>query len=318
MKAAQGALREVGLQRSSRHHPVGGCRHLGLSDLKFQADMGILLTFMFMVNMLMAITVLPAFAVKLDSLFPRRGPVKAPAIGHWIRNHLSEASTDLPWRLPCWALQARRRPRLPKAKPAAAAAFRTAPKLVNPEKAPIYASAVAGKRVVAVGDYGFVILSDDGKRFRQAAAVPTRAPLTSVFFLDVKRGWAAGHDGTILTTADGGDTWQMQREERGKERVLLSIWFENPSHGLAVGPVRPRPGKPATAARPGRSAGWWKARRATAISSRSSPAPAACCSSPARRAASCAPTMPGRPGRPFRPTTRGRSGPASCCPTDPP
>jgi predicted RND superfamily exporter protein len=44
--------------------------------------MGILLTFMFMVNMLMAITVLPAFAVKLDYRFPRRGPVKAPAIGH--------------------------------------------------------------------------------------------------------------------------------------------------------------------------------------------------------------------------------------------
>ena len=52
------------------------------SDLKFQADMGMLLTFMFMVNMVMAITVLPAFAVKLDSLFPRKGPVKAPAIGH--------------------------------------------------------------------------------------------------------------------------------------------------------------------------------------------------------------------------------------------
>jgi predicted RND superfamily exporter protein len=44
--------------------------------------MGILLTFMFMINMVMAITVLPAFAVKLDSLFPRKGPVKAPAIGH--------------------------------------------------------------------------------------------------------------------------------------------------------------------------------------------------------------------------------------------
>jgi hypothetical protein len=30
----------------------------------------------------MAITVLPAFAVKLDSLFPRRGVVRSPAIGH--------------------------------------------------------------------------------------------------------------------------------------------------------------------------------------------------------------------------------------------
>jgi predicted RND superfamily exporter protein len=52
------------------------------SDLKFQAEMGILLTFMFMVNMVMAITVLPAFAVMLDALFPRSGPVRAPAIGH--------------------------------------------------------------------------------------------------------------------------------------------------------------------------------------------------------------------------------------------
>ncbi|MDE1172467.1 MAG: efflux RND transporter permease subunit [Parvibaculaceae bacterium] len=46
------------------------------SDLKFQADMGLLLTFMFMVNMIMAITVLPALAVVLDIVVPRRTPVK--------------------------------------------------------------------------------------------------------------------------------------------------------------------------------------------------------------------------------------------------
>lgn len=50
------------------------------SSLKFQADMGELLTFMFMVNMVMAITLLPAFAVTLDRLIPRRGPVRVPAI----------------------------------------------------------------------------------------------------------------------------------------------------------------------------------------------------------------------------------------------
>ena len=44
--------------------------------------MGILLTFMFVVNMLTAITVLPAFAAVLESVFPRRGPVRASAIGH--------------------------------------------------------------------------------------------------------------------------------------------------------------------------------------------------------------------------------------------
>lgn len=50
------------------------------SSLKFQADMGLLLTFMFLVNMVMAVTLLPAFAVTLDRLIPRRGVVRMPAI----------------------------------------------------------------------------------------------------------------------------------------------------------------------------------------------------------------------------------------------
>ncbi len=117
----------------------------------------------------------------------------------------------------------------------AISSLRAPPRLVAPDKAPVIAAALAGKRIVAVGDYGIVILSDDGKVFRQAKAMPTRAVLTSVFFLDDKRGWAAGHDGTIVTTADAGETWQLQREEPGKERVLLSLWFENALHGMAVG-----------------------------------------------------------------------------------
>lgn len=46
------------------------------SALKFQADMGLLLTFMFMVNMVMAVTVLPALAVILDMVLPRKAPVR--------------------------------------------------------------------------------------------------------------------------------------------------------------------------------------------------------------------------------------------------
>lgn len=49
------------------------------SALKFQADMGLLLTFMFSINMIMAITTLPSIAVVLDMIFPRRKPVKAPS-----------------------------------------------------------------------------------------------------------------------------------------------------------------------------------------------------------------------------------------------
>lgn len=112
--------------------------------------------------------------------------------------------------------------------------FRTAPHLAVPTKAPIYAAAQAGDRTVAVGDYGFVIYSDDGERFVQAE-VPTRSPLTSVFFLDAARGWAAGHDGTVITTLDGGKTWSVLREMRGQDQVLMGIWFADAERGLAIG-----------------------------------------------------------------------------------
>lgn len=118
--------------------------------------------------------------------------------------------------------------------PAAAAYFRSAPVLNQASKAPVYAAALAGERAVAVGDYGSIILSDDGKTFRQAK-VPTRAPLTAVHFVDARQGWAAGHDGTILSTQDGGESWQIQREAAGQDQVLLAIWFADARRGLAVG-----------------------------------------------------------------------------------
>ncbi|MCX7171408.1 MAG: YCF48-related protein [Proteobacteria bacterium] len=112
--------------------------------------------------------------------------------------------------------------------------FHDAPQIAKAETAPIQAAVATGKRVVAVGDFGIVILSDDGKSFRQAKTVPTRTVLTSVFFI-AQRGWAVGHDGTVIATSDGGETWQVLREEPGKDRVLLSVWFENLQHGFVVG-----------------------------------------------------------------------------------
>jgi len=49
------------------------------SLLKFQADMGALLAFMFLVNLVMAMTVLPALAVVLERIFPRRRPIHVSA-----------------------------------------------------------------------------------------------------------------------------------------------------------------------------------------------------------------------------------------------
>jgi predicted RND superfamily exporter protein len=53
-----------------------------LSPLKFQADMGLLLTFMFLANMIMAVTALPALAVVLEWVLGPRKSVKAPTHSH--------------------------------------------------------------------------------------------------------------------------------------------------------------------------------------------------------------------------------------------
>lgn len=83
VNAFQLALREVGVATVFTALTLSiGVATWSFSALKFQADMGLLLTFMFMANMLMAITLLPALAVVLETLIPRRGPVRAPLIAH--------------------------------------------------------------------------------------------------------------------------------------------------------------------------------------------------------------------------------------------
>ncbi|UUT22908.1 RND family transporter [Pseudomonas sp. T8] len=83
VSAFKQALREVGVATIFTAITLSiGVATWSFSALKFQADMGLLLTFMFMVNMLMAITLLPAIAVMLDVLIPRRGPVRAPLMAH--------------------------------------------------------------------------------------------------------------------------------------------------------------------------------------------------------------------------------------------
>lgn len=103
-------------------------------------------------------------------------------------------------------------------------------------KSLLLAVAKAEGRLVAVGNWGHIILSDDnGQNWRQAKQVPTRTTLTSVFFADAMHGWAAGHDTVVLHTADGGETWEMQYSDPPAETPLLTIWFENTQHGIAAG-----------------------------------------------------------------------------------
>lgn len=96
--------------------------------------------------------------------------------------------------------------------------------------------ALAGPRLVAVGERGHVLLSDDqGKAWRQAKAVPTRTTLTCVHVTSDKQLWAAGHGGVILSSADAGETWTVAAGKADGPDVLLSIRVDADGRGLAVG-----------------------------------------------------------------------------------
>lgn len=91
-----------------------------------------------------------------------------------------------------------------------------------PERAVLQAAVFAGKRVVAVGERGIVLLSDDGgMHWRQAKGVPVSTTLTAVRFVDAKLGWAVGHGGVILHSNDGGETWARQADGRLLAKVAL-------------------------------------------------------------------------------------------------
>ena len=93
----------------------------------------------------------------------------------------------------------------------------------------------AGKRLVAVGDRGHIVYSDDQGATWTQAKVPSRQLLTSVFFVDDKHGWAVGHDAQILASEDGGVTWTKQFEDLKRESPLLDVWFKDVNSGFAVG-----------------------------------------------------------------------------------
>lgn len=94
--------------------------------------------------------------------------------------------------------------------PGAVVAAQLRPALVSRSAAQsvMLGAAHAGARIVAVGERGIILLSDDnGKRWQQAD-VPVSVSLTAVRFADARNGVAVGHAGVVLTTSDGGAHWQ--------------------------------------------------------------------------------------------------------------
>ncbi len=79
----------------------------------------------------------------------------------------------------------------------------------------------AGERIVAVGERGHIIYSDDeGKTWTQGE-VPVSVTLTGIDFGSDTHGWAVGHSGVVLKTTDAGATWELQLD--GTRALELAI-----------------------------------------------------------------------------------------------
>ena len=92
----------------------------------------------------------------------------------------------------------------------------------------------ANGRLVAVGDRGVILLSEDGSKWDQVAA-PVHVTLTAVSFADAQHGWVVGHDAAILHTADGGKTWKLQNFAPAENKPLLSVLAVDAQKAFATG-----------------------------------------------------------------------------------
>ncbi len=86
-------------------------------------------------------------------------------------------------------------------------------------------------RVVAVGNAGHVLLSDDAGGTWRLAKSPTDELLTAVIFTSATEGWAVGQDEVILHTTDGGESWTQQHIKADADQVLFTIISLPPQAG---------------------------------------------------------------------------------------
>lgn len=105
--------------------------------------------------------------------------------------------------------------------PLAGPIARPAQAVRQPAQAYLTALAQAGTRIVAVGERGIIILSDDGGVSWRQAKVPSSVSLAAVQFPSPTHGWAVGHYGVILHSRDGGDTWNRQLDGVQAAQLIL-------------------------------------------------------------------------------------------------
>ena len=93
---------------------------------------------------------------------------------------------------------------------------------------------VNNKTLVAVGERGHILTSNDAINWQQAN-VPVQSTLTGVYFYNELLGWAVGHDASILHTKDGGKNWLVQQYLPSLQKPLFDILFKDEKNGIAIG-----------------------------------------------------------------------------------
>jgi photosystem II stability/assembly factor-like uncharacterized protein len=117
---------------------------------------------------------------------------------------------------------------------AASAAFEPEARIVRVDRVRMIALARVGTRLVAAGERGRVLTSEDDGKTWVVAATPAMTTLTSLTFVDEKTGFATGHQATLLRTEDGGRTWTAATVEIGEKATLFALRIHG-SKGMAVG-----------------------------------------------------------------------------------
>lgn len=107
------------------------------------------------------------------------------------------------------------------AAPVGDALQRPALQVKQPERSVLLALARAGAPLIAVGERGVIVRSEDlGKTWQQVPS-PVSVTLTMVRFADAQNGVAVGHGGTVLTTQDAGLSWQLRLD--GKQLAAIAL-----------------------------------------------------------------------------------------------
>ncbi|GLR66959.1 hypothetical protein GCM10010909_16390 [Acidocella aquatica] len=97
----------------------------------------------------------------------------------------------------------------------------------------------AGDRIVAGGEHGVIIYSNnDGVSWTQAS-VPVDVTVTGFAFADGQHGWAVGNSGVILATSDGGKDWTIQLNGFQADQLMMqaaqqAVADNNPSVGTPM------------------------------------------------------------------------------------